>query len=193
MIMCPNLSTNHDGTIATWMKPHQQGGQVKLECIYLSPFTDYNIVWFHWWGWGGMLMNLNFPHSCLRDGFLQRALLTLAFLPPKRQDRWTEKNTCNDSECQLSPNSFVPGMPRPLDVHGRWEYPEAMNFPAPKECANDFKRLKWGSCNEQRSPFFPCLCVRAGKQLETQLTHHNSKTSLEIQQIQKDFLRLCDE
>ena len=129
------------------------------------------------------------PYSCLRDGFLQRALLTLAFLPPKHQDRWTEKKHLQ----RLWMSTFVPGMPRPLDVHGRWEYPEAMNFPAPKQCANDFKRLKWGSCNEQRSPFFPCLCVRAGKQLKTQLMHHNSKTSLEIQQIQKDFLRLCDE
>lgn len=166
MIMCPNLSTNHDGTIATWMKPHQQGGQVKLECIYLSPFTDYNIVWFHWWGWGGMLMNLK---HIFRTRAWEMASCKGPFWP------WLSfrQNTKTDEQKKTpatTKNSFVPGMPRPLDVHGRWEYPEAMNFPAPKQCANDFKKSEMRKLQRATLSFF-FLVFASGQ--ESNLKHNS--------------------
>lgn len=67
-------------------------------------------------------------------------------------------------------STFVPGMPRPLDVHGRWEYPEAMNFPAPKQCANDFKKAEMRKLQRATLSFF-FLVFASGQ--ESNLKHNS--------------------
>ena len=62
MIMCPNISMNHDSTRAKWTKPHPQGRKVvKLKCIYFITIYGLHMVPFHlvgvgvcWWTWNAL-------------------------------------------------------------------------------------------------------------------------------------------
>ena len=115
---------------------------------------------------GGMLMNLK---HIFRTRAWEMASCKGPFWP------WLSfrQNTKTDEQKKTpatTKNSFVPGMPRPLDVHGRWEYPEAMNFPAPKQCANDFKKSEMRKLQRATLSFFS-LSLRQGRKATWNTTH----------------------